>query len=220
MLPDWLAPALLGAAAEGDGEGVAALIGTLLGVPVRGLVLYGSLAAGRWTPASDIDVLAFLDAPGPKGLWGRSGDTDIDLHCVTPETDPAEYRHVANGRVLYDPHGAAAAFVGAAREAAAEPTAPMSREDLARERTWVARMLRRIRQAQDPGLVALYEAELITSLREDALRVRALPPQGAPATVRWMRAEAPEVAAAFDRWVATRDVGDLEAFAEVVFAVR
>src|SRR5688500_1892761 len=151
-LPDWLAPALLGAAAEGDGEGVSALLGTQLGAPGRGLLLYGSLATGRWTPASDIDALVLLDAPGPNGLRGRSGRTDLDLHCVTPATDPATYKHVATGRVLYDADGRAAAFLAAAQAAAATPTPPLAPEQIARDRTWVARMLRRIRQADDPAL--------------------------------------------------------------------
>jgi hypothetical protein len=215
-LPDWLAPALLGAAAEGDGEGVCALLATQLGAPVRGLLLYGSLATGRWTPASDIDALLFLDAPGPKGLWGRSGRTDLDLHCVSPASDPATYKHVATGRVLHDPDGRVAAFLAAARAAAAAPTPPLDDATLARERTWVARMLRRIRQAEDPALRVVYEAELVTQLRELACSTRALPGRGAPATVAWLRAELPDAAAALERWAATRDLADLEAFAVAV----
>ena len=121
----------------------------LLRAPVVGLVVYGTASQGGPGVASDLDLLIVTGDALRGGLWGRSGELEVDAY-VEPWTalskaPPTEWSHVAGGEVLFDHTG------GALRRWLSDldawrrrPVDPWTEVDRLRDRQWAFRVVGRV----------------------------------------------------------------------------
>lgn len=116
-------------------------------------VLYGSHAHGTATPASDIDIVCF--GPGPfeaeacdcrqwNGFW-----LDAWIYDQEAMTKPADFLHLAGGRVLKERDGLGSRLLEAVAAELEKPPVPAPAHLLQHRRAWIAKTLVRIRQG-DP----------------------------------------------------------------------
>ena len=103
------------------------------------VILYGSRAAGRHQPDSDIDLVALRREPGyvrdTLHLQGLPVDISVYGEADAAALPAGTLRFFAEGRFLVGDAAAAEAFLTRARAAAAAGPAPMTHEE---RRTWRA----------------------------------------------------------------------------------
>lgn len=153
----------------GEGEASRACLQEALGVPVTGLLLFGSRARGEEHARSDWDLVALSPEPVPGGLRQRVTGVDLDVDVQTPamlQDPPHKWFYLAPARVLAEQDGLLAAFLAKVAARVLEPPDPMPGPEVRRWQVWFQRMNERIAMnlAEDPVLAACQVAWVLTEL--------------------------------------------------------
>jgi len=173
-LPADLGDLVAAAIRTGNADAPVALaerLSALLGTRVIAIVHYGSSSADGESAPFDIDLLVLVEASAEGGLWGRAGGVDLDAYVAgigqALAAVPAEWTHVADGRVLIDRTGDVASWLAGLRQWRAQEGGVRRASTLLRDRVWSRRMVERIRLADgDPVRRALLEATLFAAIPE------------------------------------------------------
>lgn len=154
--------------------------------PLTGLYLYGSRGRGQGHAASDWDLAAWTQAPGPTRhlAWVHEGQ-DLDLFVggadqLQAPAEEADLRLLGGRWWLAPDQGAGEAFLLRVAALEALGPAPWSPEELELHRRWVGKMLRRLEEGPElgAGLAELRLAEWRTELLGLAERLRGWWPLG------------------------------------------
>ena len=115
-------------------------------------ILYGSRARGNWDAASDIDVIAFGNAPETGHLAHRWENLFLDLFLYPPGTRPEpDWLRIHDGRVLFQRGAEADEILAATRDMLSLGPARLSPDDVRTTRLWLEKMLARAGKADAEG---------------------------------------------------------------------
>lgn len=173
------------------------------------VILYGSRAAGRERPESDVDLLLLAEAPertrDTRRVVTDVGAVDVDgwIYGLTldADADPGLMR-LRGGRALYDPEGHAARLLAHVEAIWARGPKPVPDDERVALRVWGQRMLARIagRDSADVAVAATArwrQAELVVELLADIYLLRGWWYPGPDPALRELATRAPELHRAY-----------------------
>ena len=171
----------------------------LCDVDVQCMILYGSRAVGAANEESDVDLWVLTPSDVPERVNRPHEGYVLDLSFVHPERLPetAELAYLRYGIVVYDTEGRGAKILSEARAHWRTAPVPLKPEERDFQLRWMRKMLAR---SEGDSVDAHYRRHwmLLDSLPL-WFSLRQLRYPGAKAAFSWLKREAPETYAIFQR---------------------
>jgi hypothetical protein len=174
VLPDSLGDAIRTALCGGDCSAIVSELERLTAKLVSGLIVYGSMAQpanASKLGKSDVDMLLLVAEPACGGIFGISGNIEIDMHVQARSAALAEpFPNVApyaDGRVLFDENEPELeTWLRDVLDWKQGNPDPWSAADRVRIHAWAQRIVNRVtREARDDAVAAaMHEARLLAEL--------------------------------------------------------